>query len=95
MTMIDPITSWFEIATVPVVLYIDPETKELEYWTDITSARISQLLNNNWLCCYPRPKQVIYDNGSKFKLNFKLLRKQYGLKRKPTTKKNPQGNSIL
>ena len=90
MMMIDPISSWFEIAKVPVVSYVDPETKELESWTDITSARTSQLFNNNWLCHYPCPEQVIYDNGSEFKLNFKLLCKQYGLKHKPTTKKNPQ-----
>ena len=95
MTMIDPVTSWFEIAKVPVVLYIDPNTHELESCKDVTSARTSQLFNNNWLCCYPCPGQVIYDNGSEFKLNFKLLCKQYGLKHKPTTKKNPQGNSIL
>jgi hypothetical protein len=80
MTMIDPVLSWFEIAEVLVVLYVDPETKELESCTDVTSARTSQLFNNNWLCHYPHPVQVIYDNGSKFELNFKLMCKQYGLK---------------
>eukprot|EP00957_Ditylum_brightwellii_P071400 5428047-Ditylum_brightwellii.AAC.1 len=28
MMMIDPISSWFEIAEVPVISYVDPETKE-------------------------------------------------------------------
>ena len=95
MTMIDPVTSWFEIVQVPTYLYADPKTGKTELRTDVTSARISQLFNNNWLCRYPRPTYVIYDNGSEFKLHFKSLCEQYGLKRKPTSKKNPQANSIL
>jgi transposase InsO family protein len=37
---------------------------------------------------------LIYDNGSEFKLHFELLCKSYGIKRKPTTIKNPQANAI-
>ncbi len=37
---------------------------------------------------------MIYDNGSEFKLHFELLCKSYGIKRKPTTIKNPQANAI-
>jgi len=37
----------------------------------------------------------VYDNGTEFKLNFEALCDSYGLKRKPTTIKNPQANSIL
>ena len=44
---------------------------------------------------YPGAKNIIYDNGSEFKLNFEALCKLYGLKRKPTTVKNPQANDIL
>ncbi len=38
---------------------------------------------------------MIYDNGSKFKLHFRDLCKTYGIKRKPTSIKNPQANAIL
>jgi hypothetical protein len=34
-------------------------------------------------------------NGSEFKLHFKYLCKSDGIKREPTTVKNPQANSIL
>jgi hypothetical protein len=42
--------------------------------------------HNNWLCCYPRPIQVTFDNGSEFKSVFKC---------RPTTSYNPQGNSVV
>ena len=35
------------------------------------------------------------DNRSKFKLHFETLCESYGLKRKPTSIKNPQANAIL
>jgi hypothetical protein len=38
---------------------------------------------------------MIYDNGSEFKLHFHDLCKTYGVKRKPTSIKNPQANAIL
>ena len=37
----------------------------------------------------------MYGNGSEFKLNFEYLCDSYGIKRKPTTIKNPQANAIL
>ena len=95
MTMIDPVTSWFEIVQIPVIEVRNPKTKEKELKIDITSARISQLFNNTWLCRYPRPGECIYDNGSEFKLYFKQLCNQYDLKQKPTSKKNSQANSVL
>ncbi len=38
---------------------------------------------------------MIYDNGSEFKLHLEHLCDSYGIKRKPTTVKNPQANAIL
>ncbi len=38
---------------------------------------------------------MIYDNGSKFKLHFQYPCDTYGIKHKPTSVKNPQGNAIL
>jgi hypothetical protein len=44
---------------------------------------------------YPRCWYIMYNNGSEFKLNFECLCVTYGVKRKPTTIKNPQVNAIL
>ena len=38
---------------------------------------------------------MVYNNGSEFKSNFEYLCDSYGIKRKPTTIKNPQANAIL
>ena len=45
----------------------------------------------------PPKKLETYDKfgGSEFKLNFKYLCDSYGIKRKPTTIKNPQANVML
>ncbi|GFH50558.1 hypothetical protein CTEN210_07034 [Chaetoceros tenuissimus] len=80
MTFVDPATGWFKWAQV-----ID----------DKSSAAISQLLDSVWLARYPRPRQVLYDNGSEFKKNFQPLLKDMAIKPKCTTIKNPQANSIL
>ena len=56
---------------------------------------VSQLFNKSWLSRYPRAKNIIYDNGSEFKLHSKSLCDSYGLKRKPTSIKNPQANAVL
>ena len=56
---------------------------------------ISKLVNKTWFSRYPRCQHIIYDNGTKFKLHFKALCESYGIKRKPTSVKNPQANAIL
>jgi hypothetical protein len=38
---------------------------------------------------------MMYGNGSEFKLHFCALCKTYGVKRKPTSIKNPTANAIL
>jgi hypothetical protein len=109
LTMIDPASSWFEIAELPVAeldkaaakrknkstkskIDLDNRNKE---WFDKTSAQISRLVYKSWLSRYPRCRTIIYDNGSEFKLDFTALCDSYGIKRKPTTIKNPQANTIL
>ena len=62
---------------------------------DKSSFMISNLVNKCWFSRYPRCKYVIYDNGSEFKLHFEDLCDSYGLKRKPTSIRNPQANAIL
>ena len=98
LTMIDPASSWFELVELPVVKQLTTGKRgqklEAEIF-DTTSARISNLVNQSWFCRYPRCRYVIYDNGSEFKLHFKALCDTYGLKKKPTTIRNPCANAIL
>ena len=68
---------------------------EKEVIFEKTSARVSCLIKKTWFCQYPRPKYIIYDNGSKFKAFFEKLCDTYPVQHKPTTIKNPQANSIL
>ena len=44
---------------------------------------------------YPQPQKVLFDNGSEFKKDFIPLLKDFGVKPRPTTIKNPQSNSIV
>eukprot|EP00957_Ditylum_brightwellii_P037207 2817049-Ditylum_brightwellii.AAC.1 len=59
-----------------------------------TSANISQIVNKEWFCRYPRPHKVIYDNGTEFTSEWVELLSSYGIYSKPTTVKNPQANAI-
>jgi hypothetical protein len=53
------------------------------------------MVENTWLFCYPRPLQCIFDNGSEF-LGAELANSldSYGIKRVPTTNKNPAANMV-
>ena len=93
MTMIDPVTGWFEIVEVPNYIVEDIENKTTRETVDKTSARISRLFDQVWLSRYPRPRKVIFDNGSEFKKDFVPLLKDWSIKPKATTIKNPQSNS--
>jgi hypothetical protein len=101
LTMIDPASSWFEIVELPLVqrlktITVDGrESLASEEIFDKSSDRIARLVNKFWLSRYPRCRYLVYDNGSEFKLNFEYLCDSYGIKRKPTTIKNPQANAIL
>jgi hypothetical protein len=59
LTMIDPASSWFEIAELPVVKQLHQQTvngEELLIADEIfdkTSERIAKLVNKTWLCRYP------------------------------------------
>ena len=79
MTMCDPATGWFEVGEVP----------------DKTSETAAKIFDNIWLCRYPRPKYVIYDNGNEFTgQGFQELLRSYKIRPNPTTVKNPQANLI-
>ena len=78
-TAIDPATSWFEIVSIP----------------DKNAATVMDVFHNCWLTRYPRPIKVTFDNGSEFKAVFKEMCDNFGIKCRPTTSYNPQGNSII
>ena len=77
--MIDPVTSWFEITRIQ-----KPSSEECQRAFDAT-----------WIARYPRPREIGFDNGGEFKKLFAELTENMGMKRKPTTEYNPQGNSVL
>jgi hypothetical protein len=80
MTMIDPATGWFEIATIP--------TKRADW--------ISNILEQTWLNRYPYPTEIVMDRGSEFQAEVgKMLKDEYGITRKPITTRNPQANAIV
>jgi transposase InsO family protein len=54
-----------------------------------------EAFNDIWLCRYPRPQMVQFDNGNDFKAEFMQTCGNYGLKGKPTSAYNPQPNSII
>ena len=56
---------------------------------------ISYVVNKTWFSHYSRCHYIIYDNRSKFELHFEALCESFGIKRKPTSVKNPQANAIL
>ena len=76
--MIDPATRWFEIARI-----IIPNSDEC-----------MEAFNNYWLCRYPQPQYIGFDNGSEFKSVFKTMCTKYGIKPKSTMDYNPQANHI-
>ena len=95
LTMIDPASSWFEIVELPVKDILPTDDKTKEAYFDKSSEMISLLVNKCWFSRYPRCKNIIYDNGSEFKLHFETLCNKYRVTRKPTSIKNSQANAIL
>jgi hypothetical protein len=101
LTMINPASSWIEIAELSVVERLRQQTvngKELLIADEIfdkTSKCIAKLVKKTWLCRYPQCPYLIYDNGSEFDLHFEYRCESYGTTRKPKTVKNPRKNGIL
>jgi hypothetical protein len=80
LTMMDPVTGWFEIAEVP--------SKRADI--------IANILEYKWLARYPRPAAVIMDRGREFYAEVAdTLYDEYGITLKYITARNPQGNSMI
>ena len=80
MTMIDPTTGWFEIASLR---------------DGKTALEAQRLLDSVWLARYPRPREIGFDGGGEFKAEFRELCDDMGLKRRPSNAWNPQSNAII
>ena len=91
-TMIELATCWFEIVEIPTF-----DLEEVKIGNDEciykSSAGVSLLFNNTWICIYPRPQMFVFDNGSKFKRDFTPLLKDFNIKTVLTLVKNPQANA--
>ena len=78
--MIDPDTVWFDMAQIP-------NTK---------AAEIADITKKTWFTLYPLPQRIVIDCGTKFMAGFsKIFQKDYGIKRKLITTRNPQSNEII
>ena len=78
--MIDPATGWFEMR----------EIKDKYAYT------IANLVEQTWLTRYPWPTQITYDKGTEFMREFTdMIQKDYGIKRRGASVRNPQANSVL
>ena len=91
MTIIDPATGWFEIVNITKF-----DTNEVTAGNDEyiykSYARLSQMFNNTWLCRYPRPHKVVFNNVSEFKQDFNHFLKDFDIKTVLTSVKNAQAN---
>jgi transposase InsO family protein len=80
LTMIDPVTGWFEIAEIP--------TKSADV--------VINVLEQTWLTRYPRPAEIIMDRGREFYAEVQhTLKHDYGITRKLITTRNPQANAMV
>ena len=69
--------------------------KQQQLYSPPTAYRCQQILDRVWLCRYPRPKEIGFDNGTEFQAEFKELCAHIGLKQRPSNAWNPQSNAIL
>ena len=54
------------------------------------------LKSQTWLSRYPWPTQITYDQGTEFMAEFaEMVKNDYGIKQRPATTRNPQGNSVI
>ena len=80
VTMIDPVTGWFEIKP----------TSEKDSMT------VANIVETTWLSRYPWPQEIVFDRGSEFMKDFaNMVKNDYGIKQRPITTRNPQANAII
>ena len=57
--------------------------------------RCKEILDSVWLPRYPRPREIVFDNGGEFKAEFSQLCEDMGLDENHSLPWNPQSNAIL
>ena len=78
-SMIDPVTRWFKIAEIPSKRADD----------------VVNVLETNWLTCYPWPTEIIIDCSKEFAAEVQeTTHYEYGIHRKLITTHNPQANAM-
>ncbi len=61
-----------------------------------SSQQLAVLFDSAWLCPYPHPDQVVFNNGGEFTGGeFQELLASYGMKPVPTTVRNPKSNGVI
>jgi len=61
-----------------------------------TSHHVALLFDGEWLCRYPRPARVVFNNGTEFTgSEFQELLSSHGIKPVPTTVRNPKSNGVI
>jgi hypothetical protein len=109
LTMINPAPSWFKIVELPTAtkemtvpkagkgkkVTFAEKTTVADTSFDKSSEQIRNLVYETWFSRHPHCQNLIYNNGSDFKLCFGSLCDTYGIKHKRTSVKNPQANAIL
>ena len=78
------------------VSFIDVATRwvELHNYESKGSEEISLLFDREWLNRYPRPRIVIFDNGTEFSSEFKEILESFGIIPKPTTTTKPSSKCV-
>jgi transposase InsO family protein len=81
VTMIDPVTGWFEMCS----------------FDDKQPETILNILEYQWLARYPRPSKIIADRGGEFigHVFRQTLNDDYGIDLKLITTANPQANAVV
>jgi hypothetical protein len=80
LTMIDPVTGWFE----------------MEQISNKTAAEAEDICETTWFTRCSLPQRITLDRGTEFMAEFaKMVKNDCGLKLKPVTTRNPQANAII
>ena len=57
---------------------------------------VSNVIEKTWLTRYPRPSEITLERGKEFMAEVtKMIRNDYGIKKRPITARNPQANAII
>ena len=84
MAKVYPCMDWFEIFEVPA-FNIDEVTVGNDEYINESYSRVSRLCNNTWLCKYPHPQKVMFDNRYKFKRELNPFLNYFDIKTVLTT----------